>query len=180
MLYFIGDGERIKIGIAENPFERLKQLQTGNPLKLKMLLAIHLQNDGDIEQLLHDKLTSYHAHGEWFDISFASALDHLCAIRNDLVTGDSSVLRLENAPRPKLEDCREEFEQWIRDICWNDREWNQELYPVEYYWNETECREKFLQDRKAKRNSVAPIAAEKFALIRKSLGLNQKREFGAS
>lgn len=37
MIYAIGDGNKVKIGYSKNPQKRLKQLQTGQPNKLKLL-----------------------------------------------------------------------------------------------------------------------------------------------
>lgn len=61
--YFIQDPRgRIKIGIAENPRQRLRQLQTGNPEKLVLLGCI----EDDHEKDLHHKFRKYRVGGEWF------------------------------------------------------------------------------------------------------------------
>tara|TARA_A100001515_G_scaffold7053_1_gene5966 strand:+ start:1246 stop:1551 length:306 start_codon:yes stop_codon:yes gene_type:complete len=56
----------IKIGRSKNPPERLKQLQTGNQFKLKLLCE--LPQMGHKEVFLHRRLSNYKTKkkGEWF------------------------------------------------------------------------------------------------------------------
>lgn len=65
-VYFISDGEAIKIGWSPNPHTRKKALATGNPRPLKVLAQI----PGSIrdEKLLHLLLAPYRIRtdGEWF------------------------------------------------------------------------------------------------------------------
>ena len=65
-VYFVQgeSGGPIKIGYTANVSNRIKELQTGYPDALKLLLAI----PGNInnEQVLHSKLKEYRLHGEWF------------------------------------------------------------------------------------------------------------------
>lgn len=53
-----------KIGRANSPIERLDQLQTGSPYKLKLLLVLF--NQGYKEKELHKLLAKYRTQGEWF------------------------------------------------------------------------------------------------------------------
>ena len=63
MVYFIRQGEFIKIGFTESPRNRLSQLQTANPTNLEVLLII--DGERDLEAKYH-KLFKDHAHrGEW-------------------------------------------------------------------------------------------------------------------
>jgi len=64
----------IKIGRSKNPEKRLKQLQTGCPDKLKLLLIV--ENFGHIEKNLHRDLRSYRSRrtGEWFDFECTASL----------------------------------------------------------------------------------------------------------
>jgi len=67
-----------KIGVSENVTKRLRQLQTGNPERLKV---IHIQGFPDIsiariiEKHLHRMLKDYRLNGEWFEILTQSELD---------------------------------------------------------------------------------------------------------
>ena len=60
--YFITDGQDIKIGVSNNPSQRLKILQPGNPRKLTILLKLN----GDREAEFHNKFHKYRLKGEWF------------------------------------------------------------------------------------------------------------------
>jgi hypothetical protein len=69
-LYIIGDGENIKIGISKQPEKRLKQLQTGHPLKLSLLFVKESKNARRIEKFLHDRLRQFKTKfkTEWFKL----------------------------------------------------------------------------------------------------------------
>jgi T5orf172 domain. len=58
----------LKIGFTtKHPRTRLKQLQTGNPNKLKLIgwFPGSLQSERDI----HDSLAEFRLHGEWFSLT---------------------------------------------------------------------------------------------------------------
>ena len=68
-VYFIRAGIYTKIGVAKNVERRLKQIQTGNPLELKLECAIKTDSNAEAYQLesdLHAAFMSKHKHGEWF------------------------------------------------------------------------------------------------------------------
>ena len=54
----------IKIGRSKNPQKRLKQLQTGNPNKLKLIASF--KGEGWKEKIVHERLDRYRLEGEWF------------------------------------------------------------------------------------------------------------------
>jgi hypothetical protein len=64
LTYFIQAGENgpIKIGSSNDPFRRLRTLQTGNDRPLVMLLAA----SGDFERKLHQKFAHLQLANEWF------------------------------------------------------------------------------------------------------------------
>ena len=65
MVYFISDGLFVKIGITSCTVQqRLRQLQTGHPLPLKVLAT--MKGSAHEEQQLHVKFAKYHERGEWF------------------------------------------------------------------------------------------------------------------
>lgn len=70
MIYFIQCGKNgpIKIGVSEDPIERLRQLQTANPYELKLLWVHDPKKLGDeiTEQGLHAELEHENIRGEWF------------------------------------------------------------------------------------------------------------------
>lgn len=70
-VYFITDGEYIKIGIASSLPNRVRQLQTGNARRLKALYIIPQKNQKDslnIEKAMHEYFYNKRMSGEWFDI----------------------------------------------------------------------------------------------------------------
>lgn len=66
MVYFITNGENIKIGYSKNINKRLKQLNTGNDKKLYILG--YIQGDKDKEKEIHKKFSKFRirSNGEWF------------------------------------------------------------------------------------------------------------------
>ena len=65
-LYIIQSSNKgmIKIGRSTDPDVRLKQLQTGNPSKLKL---IHVFEEiGYKEKIYHELLKEFRIKGEWF------------------------------------------------------------------------------------------------------------------
>jgi hypothetical protein len=66
MIYAIQSGEAgpVKFGVATNPHSRLRELQTGNPVKLRLIAAVNLPNE--CERQIHDHLRDERIHGEWF------------------------------------------------------------------------------------------------------------------
>lgn len=64
MVYFITDGEFIKIGKANDPNQRLSELQTGNPKSLWIIKQI--KGDEKQERMLHQVFKTWHHRGEWF------------------------------------------------------------------------------------------------------------------
>lgn len=65
-LYFITDGEFVKMGIVTSPKSRLESLQVGNPRDLKLLYAGRTSNARHQENHLHKKFKHLHVRGEWF------------------------------------------------------------------------------------------------------------------
>lgn len=70
-VYFISDGDFVKIGKANNVEKRLKVLQTGNP---KPLTIINIIECGDckkayeLEFFLHKMLKPLKVNGEWYKL----------------------------------------------------------------------------------------------------------------
>ena len=64
-----------KIGRSKHPNKRLKQLQTGNPNKLKLILV--LENQGHQEKYLHNRINRWirkKSKGEWFEFDLIGYL----------------------------------------------------------------------------------------------------------
>lgn len=63
-VYFVQDGDAIKIGIGMDPAFRLTHLQVGNP-RLLTLLGSYKASRTE-ESALHERFKSHHIRGEWF------------------------------------------------------------------------------------------------------------------
>lgn len=71
-VYFISDGEFVKIGVAASLPNRIRELQTGNPRKLFALYVIETDSQKDalkIESELHNLFSNVRCIGEWFDVN---------------------------------------------------------------------------------------------------------------
>lgn len=65
-VYFISNGEFVKIGVASNPEKRLKQLQTANHTKLK--LFAFTEGGEVVEKVMHKLFEPLRVRGEWFKL----------------------------------------------------------------------------------------------------------------
>jgi predicted GIY-YIG superfamily endonuclease len=64
-----GNDGRYKIGIAKNPKQRIRQLQTGNSDELTLIETYQSENAFKIETALHNRFSHVRQEGEWFDLS---------------------------------------------------------------------------------------------------------------
>lgn len=82
-VYFIhedGNLTMFKIGKTENhPADRMEQLQTGNPRKLKIYRWLRVDNHSIIEEYLHARFADVHIRGEWFHTT-ADLIDEECTL----------------------------------------------------------------------------------------------------
>lgn len=70
-VYFITDGEYVKIGVAQNVKSRLREIQTGNPKPLKVLYTHGVSDEKKafyLESKLHAEYRDFRKTGEWFRI----------------------------------------------------------------------------------------------------------------
>ena len=69
-VYLIRCGDDFfKIGIATDPQDRLKQLQTGNPETLWLVKYFSFDNARLIEETLHNTFSAFRTNGEWFKLT---------------------------------------------------------------------------------------------------------------
>ena len=66
-VYIISDGEAFKFGVAKNPYERLKQLQTANSKTLTLEHYEEKNKPYQVEAFVHRSLHKYRTNGEWFE-----------------------------------------------------------------------------------------------------------------
>jgi hypothetical protein len=68
VIYLIQSGEDgpVKIGITNaDPMRRVAQLQTGNPIPLRLRASI--SGDASVERHLHSRFGQFRLNGEWFE-----------------------------------------------------------------------------------------------------------------
>lgn len=63
-IYFITDGEALKIGFSGAPDQRLRDLQAASPRELRIMAKFHGKMSD--EQALHQKFGHLRLRGEWF------------------------------------------------------------------------------------------------------------------
>lgn len=66
VVYFVSDGEFVKIGFTCNLKTRLSTLQTMSPRPLEVLKVI--SGPQTLEKEIHKKFRHFHVHGEWFNM----------------------------------------------------------------------------------------------------------------
>jgi hypothetical protein len=59
----------VKIGKSNDPFDRIKRLQTGSPYNIRLYTTITVEGEwAPVEHALHDAYADDRLRGEWFDI----------------------------------------------------------------------------------------------------------------
>ena len=66
-----------KVGISNNPTERLANLQTASPFRLRLVYAAIHSEAARLEVLVHHALRHKLAYGEWFCVTAAVAQDEI-------------------------------------------------------------------------------------------------------
>lgn len=70
-VYLLKAGEYYKIGMTTGTVEnRLRQLQTGSPQKIKVIHTFNVDDPNKLESDLHRKYASKRITGEWFKLSW--------------------------------------------------------------------------------------------------------------
>jgi len=72
-----GNNGKYKIGIAKNPTQRIKNLQTGNSDRLTIIETYQSENASKIETTLHNHFRHVRNHGEWFDLSISEEVSFI-------------------------------------------------------------------------------------------------------
>jgi len=98
-IYLIrGNNGKYKIGIAKNPSQRIKQLQTGNSDKLEIIETYQSENAFKIETSLHHQYSYARNEGEWFDLSLTDEVSFLKKCKQI----DESIKSLQSMGNPFL------------------------------------------------------------------------------
>lgn len=121
MLYFIQSGSRIKIGRAQNPFNRFREIYTASPDECRLVLAIHVHNEIEAEARMHEALKQWRTNGEWFEVNFKTAFWTLVEL--DLIPRDE-VPHLELPIVPPVDP---DFLEWYK-IAYGVAPWTDEEF----------------------------------------------------
>jgi hypothetical protein len=71
----------IKVGIADNPAKRLRNLQTASPFDLMLVHYFPMPSReiaSFVEKAFHSTQADRNIRGEWFDINFVQAMQLMC------------------------------------------------------------------------------------------------------
>jgi hypothetical protein len=112
-----GDHGRQKIGVSDNPRQRIRELQTGSPFTLKFEFVGQTEGTGyDIEGEAHFLLHEHRQSGEWFVVPPEVAITAVMAAARRLGHSIKPVDpdRIE-AFAPKI---REEMPKWAAWTAW--------------------------------------------------------------
>lgn len=63
---------RVKIGKSSDPIARMRTLQTGCPVRLKLLGTLKCESDShafEVEKAMHEVLAPFRLDGEWFKLT---------------------------------------------------------------------------------------------------------------
>lgn len=69
-IYIIRSGGFYKIGTTNDIVKRTMNLQTGNPVKLEVMVYIETDKAAEIEKALHNKFYNDNVQGEWFTTAY--------------------------------------------------------------------------------------------------------------
>lgn len=107
-VYFIRAGAfgDVKIGFAANPLARLRQLQTSQPVKLRIIRVV--EGDRTTEGALHQRFAAHRTVGEWF--SFHPKM------QSDLGIPDLPVPLPRRAPKHDLATARGRYHRLVDDL----------------------------------------------------------------
>ena len=100
-VYFISDGDAIKIGLSKTPKGRLRTLQTGHPRELVLLAS--LEGSRRLEREIHERFANLRLRGEWFRDDGE--------IRKWLRSSPNATLTREQSERPNATLTREQSER---------------------------------------------------------------------
>lgn len=99
-VYFLAQGRLVKIGKSSNPIERVKSLQTGAFLRLRLLAVAEITSDAqsyEIERRLHEQFSWSRKRGEFFAVTRPL---------NDLIAAVASGMSVVDAMALTANECR--------------------------------------------------------------------------
>ena len=112
MLYFIKQGEHVKIGYTDKIRTRLSSLQSANPNKLEVVGLIEGEYKDELEH--HNKFKHLSSSGEWFKYD-ADLCDYIAKLDKDLMW-QYGYTSNESSPIGLIKSCRIENGLSLEDL----------------------------------------------------------------
>lgn len=126
-----GNNKPLKIGMADNPKKRIKELQTGNPYPLNLVLTIRCNSRKHarlVESTLHGQLSGVNVLGEWYKVRHDKLYKVLSALSNDpdcdvverfnLVSDVDRTRGMLRSERKRTDTLKKEKEELERALSW--------------------------------------------------------------
>lgn len=110
------DNGAIKIGVGNDPDNRLKQLQTGSVAELSLVYrSIICSNAFEVEKFMHHNFKEKHIRGEWFNIDKTEVINELEKQRYILTSSFIDKLNLTNTIfENDIESLKQEWDSTIK------------------------------------------------------------------
>jgi Meiotically up-regulated gene 113 len=125
-LYIIGHDEDgpLKIGVGADPEKRCRGLQTGTPVRLRVMRSWPHEEARRIERILKSKLAEHRMVGgsEWFDLSLKQLLMHVEVYFPSPAPQPIALDELDTFPYPEVE-CYPFEGRSLRFFCDHCQEW---------------------------------------------------------
>ena len=68
-IYILKSGEHYKVGITKDVKKRMRELQTGDPVRHMFVCSSFSKDASNLENRLHKAFAEYRGEGEWFTLS---------------------------------------------------------------------------------------------------------------
>lgn len=104
-VYIIGNRQKrvFKIGMSNNVTNRLKELKTGSPYLLEVILFIQCESPRVVEKELHTLFTIYRLNGEWFGLTNSVLREAIKTLKTYQVIEDTKTKKVKK-PRERIKD----------------------------------------------------------------------------
>jgi hypothetical protein len=103
-IYIITSAGRVKIGYSKNPWSRYRQLCTGCPTPMALVMTLYCHDAPEFERHLHKVFAHKREQGEWFSISVNEVLKAI---------SDRGLSQFRREEKPREEDnAKDDQDEW--------------------------------------------------------------------
>lgn len=75
-VYVMSSGEKIKVGISNDPKQRISDFRTANP-EISLEFVYETRFGHGVEQDVHSSLSEYEVRNEWFEVEIATGINEV-------------------------------------------------------------------------------------------------------